>query len=363
MLKTYKIFRKSARRFININTRIFLFFVHVTARVLGFIFQLTQSLEGRWIARSASQNILVYSDESTEKICIYASFQKSFSPILQMHLEELQQQGFAIIFISNLPIDEIFKGQLAPFVHAMITRANFGRDFAAYKAGYEYALSKKFFGADQLLFTNDTIVFPIIPTNKFWRDLDDLKADIVGPYVSYSPIRHLQSFFILVKNGVFREKIFSDFWTSYKNPNARMQVIKQGELGFSKYLDQVGIIFEGVVHPNKIEEMNESSNRILERLQQHFKFSALKDFIQYTFKALNPSHALSLIAVKSLRIPLLKKDLLSRGTLQPQELLETLSEIGCDPEFQDKIFQELRVKKLPSEKGIIQRVLELTGAK
>jgi len=363
MSKTHKLFRKSARLFINILTRIFLFFVRITARILGFIFQQTQSLEGWWIGRSASQNMQIYSSGCSEKICIYASFQKSFSSMLQIHLAELQHQGFAIIFISNLPIDNIFQSQLRPFVHVIITRTNFGRDFAAYKAGYEYALSNDFFGANQLLFTNDTIVFPIIPTNRFWLDLDDLKAGVVGPFISYSPIRHLQSFFILVKNGLFREKIFSDFWASYKNPNARMQVINQGELGFSKHLDKVGIVFEGVVHPDKIEEMNQSTNRILERLQQHFKFSSLVDFIQYSFKALNPSHALSLIAVKSLQIPLLKKDLLSRGTLQPQELLKALSEMGCDPEFQDRVFQELRIKKLPYEKTIIQRILELTGAK
>jgi hypothetical protein len=82
----------------NILTRIFLFFVRITAPILGFIFQQTQSLEGWWIGRSASQNMQIYSSRSSEKICIYASFQKSYSSLLQIHLEELHHQGFAIIF-------------------------------------------------------------------------------------------------------------------------------------------------------------------------------------------------------------------------------------------------------------------------
>jgi hypothetical protein len=347
-------------RFINKIIRILF---KVFAKILSYLLIFTQNLEGWFIQRHATQSVQEFSNKLMHKVCIYAAFQKSFTPILERQLRELYQQGFFIVYVSNLPISQDFQKELESLVHVIITRPNYGRDFAAYKTGYEYALSKDFFGAEQLLFTNDTIIFPLGVTQTFWQELIDLSADVVGPFISQSPSLHLQSFFILVKNSLFRDEVFATFWNSYKNPNARMSVIRQGELGFSKYLTHQGISFEGLVNLKRVKAMSKDGNNILKSYQKHKRFNTWEIFIENAFKYANPSHAFSLIALKSLQVPMLKKDLLSRGSIQKDELFSVLTEMHFDEEIQQEIFEELSIKKPPSEKNMLTKILEQSGAK
>jgi len=335
----------------------------VFAKILSYFLVFTQNIEGWLIQRHSTQNVQEFSNKLTQKVCIFAAFQKSFTPMLERQLKELHQQGFFIVFVSNLPVDQEFRVKLEGLIDVLIIRSNYGRDFAAYKTGYEYAHGKDFFGAQQLLFTNDTIIFPLGVTQTFWQELIDLSADVVGPFISQSPSLHLQSFFILVKNGLFRDEVFATFWDSYKNPNARMSVIRKGELGFSKYLNHQGISFEGLVNPKRVSEMDKDGNTILKSYQKHPRFNSWEIFIQNAFKYSNPSHAFSLIALKSLQVPMLKKDLLSRGTIQKDELFSVLTEMHFDEEIQQEIFEELSIKKPPSEKNMLIKILEQSGAK
>ena len=142
-----------------------------------------------------------------------------------------------------------------------------------------------------------------------------------------------------------------------------MSVIRQGELGFSKHLTNEDISFEGLVNPKRVSGLNKDENSILKSYQKHKRYSSWEIFIHNAFKYANTSHAFSLIALKSLQVSMLKKDLLSRGTIQKDELFTALNEMHIDDEFQQEIFEELRIKKQPSEKSMLTKILEQSGAK
>jgi len=81
------------------------------------------------------------------------------------------------------------------------------------------------------------------------------------------------------------------------------------------------------------------------------------------FELHNPSHIFSLYAVISENIPMLKKDLLSRGTLMMHEIISVLEGQGHNLNDIEIFLSELMAKPLPSQKNMITKFLESIGAK
>ena len=222
-----------------------------------------------------------------------------------------------------MKLSDEMKGFIAPYCSLLIERPNYGRDIGGYKSGFQYIQKAEFESATELLFMNDTILYPIFDSVDFWIKLRALEADIVGPYSSYQLGFHLQSFLLLCKNSVHKHPNFIKYWNEYKCPNSRQNVIAKGEIGFSSHMLNYGFTLDSLINPLNMSEMIglNAINKSFIPKSYIKNFKGKLGFLLNAYQRGNPSHMFCLIGPKYYSIPLLKKDLVSRGTVSIIEIL------------------------------------------
>lgn len=153
----------------------------------------------------------------------------------------LKKLNFKIILIinknkkSNYNLEE----EHVKLSDILIYRENYGRDFGAYKDGIKYLKSKNFFNASNFLILNNTfIINPKQIFNFLERFINEsIGFDVNSPFISKMGNQfHFQSFFIFMRNKIFLDKHFLEFWEKYKPFSSRYYTIKKGELFFSNML-------------------------------------------------------------------------------------------------------------------------------
>jgi rhamnosyltransferase len=282
---------------------------------------------------------------------------------LELQLRDIKLRGFNIIYVTNLKVNAELRMFLSKYVDVLIERPNYGRDIAGYKEGFNFILNNNMNAVEDLLFTNDTIIYPVINADQFWRDLYSHSSVITGAYVSYQISRHIQSYFLLCKNRICYSEKFKQYWRQYKCSNSRQKVIVEGEIGFSQWMINSGIEIGGVVDEYKI------SIAEADKLTESFlPYSYLKLYnhdienLRYNYEDINPSHVYALWSIFSLGIPLVKKDLLSRGTFNLVEFIQKFSKLKTNIRV-NAVVDALLIKDLPSQKvSFYKKFLNKIGA-
>ncbi|MBU3641077.1 rhamnan synthesis F family protein [Polynucleobacter sp. Fuers-14] len=326
---------------------------NIYIELLGFWYKIT----GKTTITVFDNNILI-----SKKICIFYGYQNNLSILLEKHLCDLLSRKFKIIYVTNLILNRPMLDALSKYVDIVIQRPNYGRDFSGYKAGYNYLIKSGIEQCDELLFTNDTVIYPIINADQFWDELRASESKVVGPFISYQRQMHIQSFFILCKDRIHLSDAFKNFWSEYSEPNSRDRVIKHGEIGFSNHLSLNGIRFDGVVDAKSITNISTKTiNNDL--IPEYFKRLYSKfDPALYQYQHNNPSHLYALFSVKYFNVPLVKKDLLSRGTFSLTEFFIKMNHLDTIID-KEEMRIELIKKGLPSfEDKFRNKVLSWIGA-
>lgn len=302
---------------------------HITKVIMKYLFiqlgVLYQVLQGFFIYLTSSKpSVLILRPINVaEKIVVLAVYRKNFDKAIDLTLANLKQRGFKIIFVSNCSLNKDFINRLKSTVNIVIQRSNYGRCFAAYKTGFLFLKEKNFYSARNILFMNDTIIFPLFDPKNFWKEIDSCKADIAGVYSSNEFFYHVQSFFLYCKNGVFRHSKFIHFWESYIPYNSKRLIIKYGELGFSKMCLGAGFIIHNFINGSKI---NKRFNNLI-KIDKNYLPSSVANYsglITSLFRSRhNTSHAFGLIAPIFFDLPLIKTDLLSAGSFTKKQIIFT----------------------------------------
>lgn len=297
-------------------------------------------------------------------VAILACYPGQNERTLVWQLEELRKEHFDIVLVSNAVLSLRQRDIFSRYVCTIIVRPNIGRDFGAYRDGYLFLEQKGLVGElVELLFINDTIVFPIFDAGRFWRELRALPYPAVSPFENFAHGRHLQSFMFMLRGGVPGHPAVSKFWRDYKLVDTRRHAIRHGEIGFSAMLAKAGIeagalfdIFylyeiaaegvrpESLMATTEILNLKAGDSIFLEDAEQ--RLQRLRTVLGGLYTTSNLSHSLGLFLVACGAAPLLKKDLLSRGSAEPGDLW-WLKSIPAERRL--AIFNELKVKKLPVE--------------
>lgn len=341
---------------------------------IGFVYQnlpclwyWTKIALGRPVAKTLK------STDFSGKVAILAAFQKKPSLSFDLMLKELRSRGFNILLISNAALSEDFETWLTSRVDGLIVRDNIGRDLGAYKAGFLYLHDYGYLNQiDHLLFINDTILFPVIDADHFWSEIFSIDANAVGAFESFCSGYHLQSFFILLNKPLIESECLYEFWKNYQSWNSRKHAVYAGEIGFSKHLKARGVSMAAYVNAQESVDVLQAplSNLpslfgIVRRLinRQDVRDIMGKNVpnpsyqaLAFSLERLNPSHALCEFALSELRVPILKKDLVYRGTLSLVDLVRIAENQDLKiplPELQ----AVYRAKGLPAEIGAWKRFL------
>jgi hypothetical protein len=310
---------------------------------VGIVYQVIQGFFIYLISRKP--NVLILKPiKNAKKIAIFAAYRKHYDASVDLTLGELKKRGFSIVFISNCGLSKDFIRQLKNKVDIVIQRGNYGRCIAAYKTAYLFLHANKFHGADHILFLNDTMIFPLCNTDIFWKDLDRCQEKIAGIFESNEIRPHLQTYFIYCKDKVFLNPSFYNFWVKYIPFNSKQLIIKYGELGFSKMLNDSFLKTYAFVNRSKLGHLITRKRKWID--DNYISHSWLKNlgiYVSGLDLKTNPSHFFALLALRFLHVPMLKTDLLSSKSFSQSELLEFLKNYKSSVSH-DFILSELNVK-------------------
>lgn len=298
-------------------------------------------------------------------VALVAAFQNKPSISFDIMLKDLRSRGMSILLVSNAQLTPDFESWLLNRVDGLIVRDNVGRDIAAYRDGVLHLVNTHCLpNIDQLLFINDTILFPVIDSDYFWRRFLAIDSDVVGAFESFSPRHHVQSFFFMVRKNVLQKKYFLDFWKKYRSWNSRKHAVQSGEIGFSQYLKSHGASISAVVNAETcVEALNApvANHKSLFSTIQTITYGHQqrmligKRVINPEYRALsfglekiNPSHALCEFALTELQVPILKKDLVYRGTLSLVDIVRISEKVDLQIPLSE-LQATYRVKGLPAE--------------
>ena len=154
------------------------------------------------------------------------------------YLRELTKVVECIVFVSDcdLPPEELLK--VSATTDFQINGRHGEYDFGSYKRGYQLLAQEKLQQYEELVLCNDSCYGPLTPLSELWDKAATIPADFWGLTRGTDRHfhKHIQSFFLVFKKGVFTSETFSVFMNSIKAEEYKMDVVEKHEVGLSQKL-------------------------------------------------------------------------------------------------------------------------------
>ncbi len=242
----------------------------------------------------------------------------------------------------------------------VITRPNIGRDFGAYKIGFQYAEEKGFLTrVDNLLFANDSVLYGP-NSNEFVLAMLKIDAPWLSMFVNYEFHIHAQSFFQVFQKEIFLRKDFSKFWHNYTPSELRIHTIVRGELALSAqclsrgespiaFVTATAILANSAFKKFAPDEEFGILNypRIPVKNENPTTKEDLKTLMREQFLETNVTHSMGLLAARVLSAPL-KLDINATGLITKDGVTNTLESMGFQEQEATELVQII-MSKSPDE--------------
>lgn len=314
------------------------------------------------------------------------------SGILSCHismLEALRCQNITPVVVSNHPLSDADRSQLAEFCHVIIERPNVGYDFGGYRDAMLY-LQKILPDVDRLWILNDSTWMIDQPISWF-EQARGLERDFVGasyaltrrkfmnisepsklwPPDVHHPNFHYASFALCIGKNVLRHPNFIRFWKTLAITDNKKLTVRRGEMGLSQWIIRNGFTHGATCEFNTIaselaalapEELDKTARQAL--LLSDLMFAALRDhvlasdlnseqgrqlrmdYLLYLICRQGPAYTLAAYAIERKGFHFLKK---SPARLSPVSRASTLSLLTRLPTSQRKMIEEEIYLSMASE--------------
>lgn len=189
------------------------------------------------------------------EVCFFVSFAPTpqVKPHVKRHIEHLLRAGVQVVLILNtdlaadrFALDAAFLGQLS----GAYVRENTGFDFAAWAHLFNVC-GERINRFTRLYLVNDSIVGPL-NTPDFDRVMQRIRqstADVVGLTESRSPVRHVQSFFLVFNATALHHPGVQKVFQRILSLPGKGQVIDVYETLLTQKLTQLGLRCEALFKP------------------------------------------------------------------------------------------------------------------
>ncbi|MCV6595968.1 MAG: rhamnan synthesis F family protein [Mangrovicoccus sp.] len=306
----------------------------------------------------------------TKDVAIFLIYQPKACPeSLFTSLRCLVEAGFAPLVVSNLPLSDADRARLKPLAWQIAERPNLGYDFGGYRDGV-YLVDRLGAEPDSLLFVNDTIWFPVSENSDLFERLRALEAPYLGMTDAYNfdfggrnnaerPGRiHVTSFFFWLKKPVISSELFKAWWQNYTLYSRKRVVVREGEVGFFRAMEEAGFAYDALVKKDDLLKMLDSLDKeeLIELLGKlsivlsKFKgehdaaLAAIADgsvtrqqlfeLIYDVVRVVNPSDLMAYEGIRRLNFPFLKKTILKNKRVRDHFLAENAKEpLDIDPQI------------------------------
>ena len=198
-------------------------------------------------------------------------------------LTALRTSKFSIVLVANRAPEQEALRQLRGLYDQFLLRTGEGRDFGAFKCGFEWLQASSDYSAlDVLLFANDSLYYSATGIARDVKDMLDAEEDWACLFESLPPAYHAQSFFQVFRRPVLSSEAFSRFWNEYVPRSTRRHAIKKGELGLSRALLTAGF------HPFAVYSSSRIGYEVAEALAERWNDAELHEVLNLTALDLFP---------------------------------------------------------------------------
>jgi lipopolysaccharide biosynthesis protein len=188
------------------------------------------------------------------EVCLFVTFAPSarLKRHVQIHVEHLLRVGVQVVLILNTdlaPADFALDPELSRQLSGVVVRENVGFDFAAW--AHVYSLCGPTDQWTRLFLVNDSIVGPL-DAQAFDRLIERIRASpagVVGLTESQSPLRHVQSFFLVLNATALRSQAVQRIFQRMLSLPTKSQVIDVYETRLTQVLTQHGLRCEALFPP------------------------------------------------------------------------------------------------------------------
>ena len=236
-----------------------------------------------WTAPAATQARLQAIKPTVQpligEVCLFVSFASSprLKRHVHRHVQNLLRVGVQVILILNtdLPASAFaLDAELTSQLSGVFVRENTGFDFAAW--AHVLSLCEGIDRWTRLYLVNDSIVGPINEPD-FDRLIERIRAsnaDVVGLTENRSPMRHVQSFFLVLNVVALRNPIVQHTFSSMRSLPSKAQVIDVYETRLTQVLTHHGLRCEALFQPLSDDpySANDTSLRWAELIHAGFPY-------------------------------------------------------------------------------------------
>lgn len=192
-------------------------------------------------------------------IGIFAHFDKVdiIDDYVIYYLRQLKCICKKIIFVSDCNLCDKELSKLKEIADFSFAKKHGEYDFGSYKIGYNIAKENKLLhDADNLIFANDSCYGPFQSFDRIFAKMDRQDIDFWGltsyenrTFNAFIPCtesnnRHVQSYFVVLKNHVFTSAVFDNFINSVKKEKSKEDIIIKYEIGLTNTLCKAGYKYD-----------------------------------------------------------------------------------------------------------------------
>lgn len=191
-----------------------------------------------------------------KRVAIFASYFKEgiIPEYVIYYLRGLKKVADDIVFIADNEIKSGEEEKLRDLVIYSKCERHGCYDFGSYRRGFEWAEKNGFLvDAAELIFCNDSCYGPIYPFEKVFAEMEKKECDFWGMTEAIDREYHIQSFFMVFKNNVFRSQKFIDFVHSFEKQNTFWDYVEKYETQVRCVLSNVGFRADSFIEISEFE--------------------------------------------------------------------------------------------------------------
>jgi Rhamnan synthesis protein F len=325
---------------------------------------------------------VIIPEKSTENgdydtLAIFAIYQpKGLSALIKRSINYLSVHKIKILMVAPHPLNQVDINFLQKNHCIILTRENFGRDFASYKYGVLYLLDNLHLlePFKKVLLVNDSIIFPLKEQDNTLAQLLTYSQDVIGLAEGYVDHWHMGSYFILFQKEFFLDQNLQKFWRRYKPYSSRYYCINRGEIILSQTIlkcayphKKIRLVYENRKLLHAIEKSVIADKMGLFRFTQLINDSLLIEEaahvnlnlkqLSHFMEKLSLVHYFSLALIEYLACFFIKRDLCFREILTISQLLHYIASINENEDFIEQISLDLKHKGKISSLPFFKKIL------
>ena len=213
------------------------------------------------------------------EVCFFVSFapEPRLKPHVKRHIRHLLDADVRVVLILNTdlaPGQFVIDAGMLNELSGVFVRENTGFDFAAW--AHLYSLCEAPQHWTRLFLVNDSIVGPL-DSQHFHQLMERVRrssADVVGLTESQSPLRHVQSFFLVFNATALRSPVVQRVFGRMLSLSTKAQVIDVYESRLTQVLTRNGLRCEALFAPlsNDPHSSNDTAFRWAELIRAGFPY-------------------------------------------------------------------------------------------